>query len=125
MQRAAAEPATDPSVAFGDSSPQGGERLSARNVDFKFEAVPRLAGDRSAKRIRGSVPDSVTFERRNWDRRHFHPRGKSACPILAVLGGFAGIALAPDAAKTLGFSGVASVSSEMSARRRAMAVPND
>jgi hypothetical protein len=33
--------------------------------------------------------------------------------------------LLPDAAKTLGFSGVASVSSEMSARRRAMAVPND
>jgi hypothetical protein len=26
-------------------------------------AVPRLAGDRSAKRIRGSVSDSVTLER--------------------------------------------------------------
>ncbi|MFM1833421.1 MAG: hypothetical protein RLZZ461_1737 [Planctomycetota bacterium] len=31
-------------------------------ADWFTNAVPRLAGDRSAKRIRGSVSDSVTFE---------------------------------------------------------------
>jgi hypothetical protein len=32
-------------------------------TDQAIRAVPRLAGDRSAQRIRGSVSDSVAFER--------------------------------------------------------------
>jgi hypothetical protein len=72
------ESATDPSVAFGDSSPQGGERLSGGGVaDSLSKAEPprRHAVRNGSRSVLLTSNSTLGIARRNVFRSTFsHPR---------------------------------------------------